>query len=64
MKPQKSKNLYVMKPNNSTGVNIKGVSPAGAMRNMRRGTGIRCAVVVLAVVVSGFRMGFEGEAMG
>ena len=52
-----------MKPNNSTGVNIKGVSPAGAMRNMRRGTGIRCAVVVLAVVVSGFRMGFEGEAM-
>jgi len=35
----------------------------GAMRNMKIGTGVWCAVVVLAVVVSGFRMGFEGEAM-
>ena len=53
-----------MKPDDSTGVNIKRVSSAGAMRNMKRGTWMWGAIVVLAVVVSGFRMGFEGEAMG
>ena len=56
-----------MKPDGSTGVNIK--APAGAKRNMRRGTGIRCAIMVLIIVVSAFNgmaresMGFEGEAM-
>ena len=34
--------------------NIKRVSPARAKRNMKRGTGAWCAVVVLAVVVSAF----------
>ena len=67
---KKTKNLYVMKLDSNTGLNIKRVSPAGAMRNMRRGTGVWCAIVVLAVVGEhltvwrGGSMEFEGEAMG
>jgi len=34
-------------PNNSTVINIKRVSPTGAMHNMKRGTGVWCAIVVL-----------------
>jgi len=39
----------MMKPDNCTGVNIKRVSPCGrgAKRNMKRGTEVWCAVVVL-----------------
>jgi len=33
-------------PNNSTVINIKRVSPTGAMHNMKRGTGVWCAIVV------------------
>jgi len=53
-----------MKPDDSTGVNIKRVSSAGAMRNMRRGTWMWGAIVVLAVVVSAFCWAAGSEEAG